>query len=93
MATPTSNSTTTSKPKYMEIWCLFSVANDYDQPANNLCCWWQEKPDIHTLSKAMGVEMDTDANIIAVVRVSQGQIARIINTDYRLMEVMEGVSI
>lgn len=26
------------------IWCLFSVANEYNQPENNLVAWWPAKP-------------------------------------------------
>jgi hypothetical protein len=78
-------------PVGQTIWCLFSVDNNYDQPANNLVCWWREKPDINTLSVAMGVRMDTDAHIIAVVRVHQGEKAQVINTEYRLEQVGEGV--
>jgi hypothetical protein len=76
-------------PMGQTIWCLFSA--NYDQPSNNLVCWWREKPDIHAVSAAMGVAMDTDANIIAVVRVHQGETARVIETDYRLELVGEGV--
>jgi hypothetical protein len=75
----------------MNIWCLFSADNNYDQPANNLVCWWREKPDIQTLANLMGVKLDTDAHIIAVVRVHQGEKARLIDTDYRLEQVAEGV--
>jgi len=75
------------------IWCLLSIDNNYDQPANNLVCWWRDKPSIETLAKAMQLKMDTDANIIAVVRVHQGETARRIETDYRLEQVAEGVVI
>jgi len=27
------------------IWCLFSVANEYNQPMHNLEGWWSEQPE------------------------------------------------
>jgi len=40
------------------IWCLFSEANNYDQPRNNLVAWWQEKPTIEALAKYMACPLD-----------------------------------
>jgi hypothetical protein len=35
-----------------KIWCLFSVENHYDQPANNLVAAWADNPSIDALFTA-----------------------------------------
>jgi len=75
------------------IWVLFSVANDYDQPGHNMVAWWSDKPNIPTVAEAMGLTFPnhSDATTLAIVRVWSGPgEARIGNTDYRLEEVKEG---
>ncbi len=76
----------------MKIVCLFSVENNYDQPQNNLICWWREKPSIETLAKALDLRFpaSSDSETLAIVKVWSGEGARIIETDYRLEEVEEG---
>lgn len=78
----------------MKIWCLFSVENNYDQPSNNLICWWKDKPSIQTIAEALKVKFEggEDETIIKVVRIHQGGDARFWNTDYRLEEVEEGIT-
>jgi hypothetical protein len=54
----------------MKIWCLFSVDNNYDQPENNLVCWWQEKPSLETLFIILGIKMgENDEHTVQVVQV------------------------
>jgi len=72
------------------IWCLFSIANDYDQPRNNLVTWWQKKPSLEALAKTLCHKLGTDdATTVAVVHVWSGKEARIGDTDYRLEDVAE----
>lgn len=77
-----------------KIWCLFSVDCNYDQPNNNLVCWWNGKPSIETIAKLMGVKWGAcpDEHIVAVVNVHTGKVASLTKegTDYRLEEVTEG---
>lgn len=78
-----------------KIWCLFTVANEYDQPSNNLAAWWQEKPSIEKLAAFMEFPLDraTDEQIVQIVGIWSGtdtQIAARNDTSYRLEEVEEG---
>ena len=73
-----------------EIWCLFSVHNNYDQPPNNLVAWWKEKPNFEILAKAINIEFKGDENILVVVKIHQGEEQRISETDYRLEQIIEG---
>ena len=75
----------------MKIWALFSVENNYDQPDNNLVAWWATKPTFEILSDALECPMNSDKNILAVVKIAQGAVERIGGTDYRLREIEEGV--
>ena len=77
----------------MKIWCLFSVDNNYDQPPNNLVCWWKEKPTIEQVAGGMSIAFPSkeDEKTLAVVNVWGGKGARDFNTDYRLEEIDEGI--
>jgi len=68
---------------------LFSVANEYDQPRNNLVCLWKDKPSLETLCKDLGWKFpsDSDEDTLAIVNLWQGKEVRIGNTDYRLETV------
>lgn len=78
------------------IICLFQVANNYDQPDNDLVCWWKTKPSIETLAKVLGVSFTNPNNeaIVALVNIFNtleiGNSVRLGETDYRLEEVKEG---
>jgi hypothetical protein len=37
-----------------EIWCLFSIANNYDQPQYNLECWWHKQPTLKRIADVVG---------------------------------------
>lgn len=85
------------------IYCLFSVDNNHDQPRNNLVCAWLEKPDFPTFCRAFGLNDDIgkmnvyDAAIkygetlklIHLVYVSDYE-QRIFGQDYRLEIIEEG---
>jgi len=71
------------------IWCLFSIANEYDQPANNLVAWFKEKPSIELTAKCVGVNLSDDETIVSIAKIWQGKEARVGQTDYRLQKVKE----
>lgn len=75
------------------IWCAFSVDNNYDQPNNNLVCWWPTKPSIEEFSNALGYSFPTndDDTTLAIVKAWSGTPSRIIETDYRLEETKSGI--
>ncbi len=80
----------------MKIWCLFSIANNYDQPCNNLVRWWSAKPTIEELARFMGSPLGSadDEEVVRVVTLWKGQPVRFPfdDSDYRIQEVEEGVS-
>jgi hypothetical protein len=82
---------TEPKPK---IWCLFSIAQEYDQPDNNLVAWWQEKPSIEKLANFLACPMDKarDEDVVAIVEIWKGERADLSREDvtYRLECVEEG---
>lgn len=50
----------------MKIWCLFSIANDYDQPYSNLEAWWVKKPDFAELAIVVGITVDIKKVIVVL---------------------------
>jgi hypothetical protein len=80
----------------MKIWCLFSVASEYDQPRNNLAAWWQEKPSIEKLAAFLAKPLDKadDEDIAKIVDIWRGKPANLgyvsSPTEYRLEQVSEG---
>jgi len=50
------------------IWVLFSIANEYDQPDNNLEAWWFFKPSFTELAKGLVMEVDIKKGIVISVR-------------------------
>jgi len=75
----------------MKIWVLFSIANDYDQPENNLVAWWTDKPTFDVLAKTLDITVDKQKGNPDIGRILQGQERRIGNTNYRLREIEEGI--
>jgi hypothetical protein len=71
----------------MTIWCLFSIANDYNQPKNNLECFWASEPSIQDIAKAIGVDFKGDDNILGIVGIYQGESKRFFGADYRIEQV------
>lgn len=77
------------------IWCLFSIDNNYDQPENNLVCWWPLKPSLDELCKGihcLPLNELCDDNIILLVNLWKGKpVTRsVVGTRYRLQQVKEG---
>lgn len=77
--------------KDKQIWCLFSIDNNYDQPPNNLVAWWANKPTIFELAEIVGIELDTKRGDAKVGRLFKGEESRIDGADYRLELVKQGV--
>lgn len=80
-----------------KIWVLFSVENNYDQPDNNLVCWWSERPSIETLTKTLGWDtieaVKDDAIIVNIVNIWGGKAVQLNGpgtTLYRVEEIEEG---
>jgi hypothetical protein len=71
------------------IWCLFSIDNNYNQPTNNLCIWWAEKPSLEILLQYFNVDIKNSEIVVSVVKIWSGQGDRLCNTDYRLNEIEE----
>ena len=70
----------------MTVWCLFSVENDYNQPRNDLCCLWIEKPTAEKLSKCFNPNPTEER----LEKLLQGYELRINGADYRIEEVKDG---
>ena len=75
----------------MNIWITNNIPTNYDQPKNNLVAWWKEKPDFHTLAKAMGETFTTDTSILRVVHCHQGRVDIPGQEIWELREVEEGM--
>lgn len=75
-----------------KIWCLFSVANNYDQPPHNLEAWWKSKPNLDQIASALGMKFpnESDEATIDIVKVWSGENRRINDTDYWLEQIGEG---
>jgi hypothetical protein len=77
------------------IWCLFSIANEYDQPKNNLAAWWLKKPTFEQLAEAMGDTFPSHDETLTIftTRVWQGGEHRNHKTfdTWRLELVPEGI--
>lgn len=85
----------------MKVICLFSVANNYDQPDNNLIAVFEDKPTLDELSKVLYskklAELNAD-DIVSVVDIFKGidnYEVRIEdhNKDYRLETIKVGVKV
>ena len=44
----------------MKIWILTQIANDYNQPENDLVAWWPEKPTKEQVGAAINWEYDSE---------------------------------
>lgn len=73
-----------------EIFCLFSIENDHDQPDNNLIAWFKSKPTIEDLIERFNVDLSDNEKIINIVKLWNGELVRLLpNTYYRLRKVKE----
>jgi len=74
----------------MTIWTLFSIANEYDQPDNNLEAWWSKKPTFIELAEVIGITVDVKKGNRELGELLKGKEVRIEWADYRLEEITEG---
>lgn len=72
------------------IWCLFSIANNYDQPENNLEAWWFNKPNTEEIAKIIGIVYDKEKGCKEAGMILNGRSVRWVGCDWRLEEVYEG---
>jgi hypothetical protein len=72
------------------IWVLFSIANEYDQPDNNLEAWWFFKPSFTELAKGLVMEVDIKKGNSYIGKILKGEKVRMGEYDYRLREIEEG---
>ena len=72
------------------IWVLFSIANEYDQPDNNLEAWWFFKPSFTELAKGLVMEVDIKKGNSYIGKILKGEKVRMGEYDYRLRETEEG---
>ena len=74
-----------------KIWALFSIANEYDQPENNLEAWWYEKPTFNMIAKLFNITVDKKRGNSFIGKLLKGQEIREGWYNYRLREIEEGV--
>lgn len=57
------------------IYALFSIDNNYDQPDHNLVRFWEARPTLEQMAKAMGVSFPgtSDEQTLMVVNVWAGR--------------------
>lgn len=75
----------------MKIWCLFSIANDYSQPSNNLECFWVNRPtliDLYIWYNNGTRKTEEVTNLLE--RIVNGKRVRMMDSDYRIQEVKQG---
>lgn len=72
----------------MKIWVLTSVANDYNQPENNLMAWWPQKPAAAQVAAALTVT-ETHAGVEQLMQT--GRYTDILGNCYALHEIGPGV--
>ena len=76
-----------------KIWCLFSMANEHNQPCNNLVMWFEHKPSIEKLLEVLLPSIEklgkkhSNEQIVNVVNVYQGDDVDFGGVSYRLEEV------
>lgn len=81
------------KVKLGEIWCLFSIANDYDQPNDNLVMWWTNEPTFEQLARAVGIKYSKEKGNKYLAQILKGHELQLSEygdyTTYRLRKVKE----
>lgn len=72
------------------IYCLFSVANLYDQPDHNLVVWWKYRPSFEKVLAAIGGDMSREDSILAAAALLSNRKCVYSDTHYELQCVEEG---
>lgn len=77
----------------MEIWCLFNIYNEYNQPENNLVAWWENKPNIYQLANIIGIQFDVKKGNKELGRILNGKRVEILDNQFRLQKVTDNTKI
>lgn len=73
-----------------EIWVLFSIANDYNQPESNLEGWWSEKPTFRMLADFFGINVDLRKENRQIGQLFEGKEVILFRSAFRLEKIKEG---
>lgn len=75
----------------MEIYALFSVENNYDQPDNNLVELYEEKPSVNYLLDKLYSKFYREEYLAEITKeveaILRGEQIRIEDTDFRIEKV------
>lgn len=75
----------------MKVYAIFSIANNYDQPENNLEILFQHKPNFESLKTfffdKLSIDELRDSDIMFLVDLMRGKSIRLDGTEYRIEEV------
>ena len=75
----------------MKVYAIFSIANNYDQPENNLEILFQNKPNFESLRTfffdQLSIDELRDSDIMFLVDLMRGKSVRLVYTEYRIEEV------
>lgn len=75
----------------MKVYAIFSIANNYDQPENNLEILFQNKPNFENLLtfffEQPSIDALRDSDIMFLVDLMRGKSVRLDDTEYRIEEV------
>ena len=78
-----------------EVYCLFGVENNYDQPDHDLYCIWENKPTLDELQYILDVDFKNakDEDVVSVVKLFNGSTIRLKNIDYRIEKIGFGTKL
>ena len=75
----------------MKVYAIFSIANNYEQPENNLEILFQNKPNFENLKTfffdQLSIDKLRDSDIMFLVDLMRGKSVRLDDTKYRIEEV------
>ena len=75
----------------MKVYAIFSIANNYEQPENNLEILFQNKPNFENLKTfffdQLSIDELRDSDIMFLVDLMRGKSVRLVYTKYRIEEV------
>ena len=75
----------------MKVYAIFSIANNYEQPENNLEILFQNKPNFENLKTfffdQLSIDELRDSDIMFLVDLMRGKSVRLVYTEYRIEEV------
>ena len=75
----------------MKVYAIFSIANNYDQPENNLEVLFHNKPNFENLKTfffdLLSIDELRDSDIMFLVDLMRGKSVSLDDTEYRIEEV------